>query len=172
MAVTAHIRTLRPLSELDYHDSRSILLPGPITALDAWNFITEGTGPLMRLAFKTRDAVSALFGVKRIGGFSGKRLESVQAGDRLDFFVVESSAPDRLILTNRDRHLDVMICLSIMDRLLTVTASVVTHNAFGRLYMLPVGLAHKLIVRGDLRRLQRRLERAGRASLPAPGTGA
>lgn len=118
----------------------------------------------MRLAFRTRDRISALFGVQRIGGFSGKRLESVQAGDRLDFFVVEHSAPDSLVMTNRDRHLDVMICVSTADRLLTVTASVVTHNAFGRLYMVPVGLAHRLIVGRDLRRLQRRLAQIEPAS--------
>lgn len=112
----------------------------------------------MRLAFRARDAVSAVFGVKRIGGFSGKRREAVQAGDRLDFFLVEHSAPDMLVLTERDRHLDVMICISTADRLLTVTASVVTHNTFGRLYMLPVGPAHKLIVANDLRRLKRRLK--------------
>ncbi|SJZ99365.1 Protein of unknown function [Consotaella salsifontis] len=119
--------------------------------------MTAEPGPFMRIAFRTRDAISSLFGVKRIGGFSGKRREAVQAGDRLDFFLVEHSAPDMLVLTERDRHLDVMICLSIADHLLTITASVVTHNAFGRMYMVPVGLAHKLIVSRDLRRLKRRL---------------
>ena len=81
----ASIHTLRPLPELDYHDSRSVLLPVQITALQAWNLMTAGQGPLMRLAFRTRDAISALFGVKRIGGFSGTRREAVQAGD----FIVE-----------------------------------------------------------------------------------
>lgn len=71
---------------------------------------------------------------------------------------MEHCAPDVLVLTERDRHLDVMICLSIDKRVLTVTSSVVTHNAFGRLYMLPVGLAHRVIVNRDLRRLKRTLE--------------
>ena len=97
---------------------------------------------MMRMAFKTRDTISALFGVKRIGGFSGARRATVKVGDRLDFFLVEHNAPDMLVLTERDRHLDVMICLSIADRVLTITSSVVTHNAFGRIYMLPVGPAH------------------------------
>lgn len=120
--------------------------------------MTAEPGPLMRMAFRTRDAISSLFGVKRIGGFSGQRREAAPAGDRLDFFLVEHSAPDMLVLTERDRHLDVMICLSIADQLLTVTASVVTHNTFGRMYMLPVGLAHKLIVSRDLKRLKRGLD--------------
>ena len=154
----ASIHTLRPLHELDYHDSRSVLLPVQITALQAWNLMTAGQGPLMRLAFRTRDAISALFGVKRIGGFSGTRREVVQAGDYLDFFLVEYSAPEVLVLTERDRHLDVMTCVSMADRVLTITSSVVTHNTFGRLYMLPVGPAHKLIVNSYLKRLQRKLQ--------------
>ena len=154
----ASIQTLRPLPELDYHDSRSVLLPVQITALQAWNLMTAEQGPLMRLAFRTRDAISALFGVKRIGGFSGTRREVVQAGDYLDFFLVEYSAPEVLVLTERDRHLDVMTCVSIADRVLTITSSVVTHNTFGRLYMLPVGPAHKLIVNSYLKRLQRKLQ--------------
>nr|WP_186350228.1 DUF2867 domain-containing protein [Pseudomonas fragi] len=149
---------MRPLPELDYHDSRSVLLPVQITALQAWNLMTAGQGPLMRLAFRTRDAISALFGVKRIGGFSGTRREVVQAGDYLDFFLVEYSAPEVLVLTERDRHLDVMTCVSLADRVLTITSSVVTHNTFGRLYMLPVGPAHKLIVNSYLKRLQRKLQ--------------
>ena len=154
----ASVQTLRPLPELDYHDSRSVLLPVQITALQAWNLMTAGQGPLMRLAFRTRDGISSLFGVKRIGGFSGTRREAVQAGDYLDFFLVEHSAPEVLVLTERDRHLDVMTCVSMADRVLTITSSVVTHNTFGRLYMLPVGPAHKLIVNSYLKRLKRKLQ--------------
>ena len=44
----ASIHTLRPLPELDYHDSRSVLLPVQITALQAWNLMTAEQGPLMR----------------------------------------------------------------------------------------------------------------------------
>ncbi|MHC8300339.1 DUF2867 domain-containing protein [Pseudomonas sp. ZS1P83] len=158
MATTSPVHTLRTLSELDYYDSRSIPLPAEITVLDAWNIMTAEPGLLMRLAFRARDAISSLFGVKRIGGFSIARRETVQAGEQLDFFLVEHCAPDMLVLTERDRHLDVMICLSITDRVLMITSSVVTHNAFGRIYMLPVGPVHKLIVNSDLRRLKRKLE--------------
>ena len=157
MAFTSPVRTLRKVSELDYHDSRSVQLPAQITALEAWNLMTAEQGMPMRLAFRTRDAISSLFGVKRIGGFSGTRRETVEAGDYLDFFLVEHSAPQMLVLTERDRHLDVMICLSITDRVLVVTSSVVTHNTYGRLYMVPVGPAHKLIVNSYLRHVKRKL---------------
>ncbi|MCM5557481.1 DUF2867 domain-containing protein [Pleomorphomonas sp. JP5] len=152
------VRTLCPPAELDYYDARSLALPVDITPLQAWDLMTGEPGPLMRLAFRARDAISALFGVRRIGGFSGRQRSDAKVGDRLDFFLVEASAPDALVLTERDRHLDVMICVSVVERLLTVTASVVTHNAFGRVYMLPVGPAHKLIVDHYLRRLKRQLD--------------
>ncbi len=158
LATTSPVHTLRTLSELDYHDSRSLPLPAEITVLEAWNIMTAESGLVMRLAFRTRDAISSLFGVKRIGGFSGAKRATVQVGERLDFFLVEQSTPDLLVLTERDRHLDVMICLSITDRVLMVTSSVVTHNVFGRIYMLLVGPMHKLIVNNDLRRLKRKLE--------------
>ena len=158
MKANAAVHTLREVSELDYHDSRSVRLPVDITALEAWNLMTAEQGLAMRLAFRVRDGISSLFGVKRIGGFSGTRREEVQAGDYLDFFRVEHCAPEVLVLTERDRHLDVMTCVSMADRVLTITSSVVTHNTFGRLYMLPVGPAHKLIVNRYLKRLQRKLE--------------
>ncbi|WP_343053348.1 DUF2867 domain-containing protein [Sphingomonas endophytica] len=158
MDTASPVMTLRPKQELDYYDSRSITLPVAVTPLEAWNLMRSEPQPLMHLAFKARDAISSLFGVKRIGGFSGARCDVAKVGDRLDFFLVEHVAADMLVLTERDRHLDVMICLSTHGRSVTITASVFTHNAFGRLYMLPVGPAHKLIVHNDLRRLKRKVE--------------
>ncbi|PSL92197.1 DUF2867 domain-containing protein [Pseudomonas sp. R9.37] len=158
MASTDIVHTLRLPGDLDYYDRRSILLPVDVTALEAWNIMTAEPGPFLRMAFGIRDAICALFGVKRIGGFSGTRRERVQVGERLDFFLVEHSAPDVLVLTERDRHLDVMICLSISDRVFTITSSAVIHNAFGRFYRVPVGQVHKLIVNRDLKRLKRSLE--------------
>ena len=44
---------------------------------------------------------------------------------------------------------------------MAVISSVITHNRFGRAYMLVVGPAHRLIVRTMLRRLQRQMQGAG-----------
>ena len=142
---------------LDYYDRQSTQLPAPVTPLQAWNLIRAHPQPLLKLAFRLRDAVSARFGVRRIGGFGTGVAASVQAGDRLDFFLVEHAAPDLLVLTERDRHLDVMTCISTAGTELAVTSSVLTHNRFGRAYMLVVGPAHRLIVRGMLRRLRRQM---------------
>lgn len=139
--------------KLAFFDSQSIPLPRPVTALEGWNTQMARPLPLMALAFRIRDAISARFGVKRIGGFSGKRASTAKPGDHLDFFLVERADPQVLTLTERDRHLDVMTCITTTGGRLAITSSVVTHNWFGRAYMLPVGPAHRLIVRLMLRRL-------------------
>ncbi len=148
------IRVLAAVETLDYFDSQSIIVPQDMSPLDVWNFITEDPQPVLDLAFRIRDAISKRFGVKSIGGFSGVPQDTVQTGDFLDFFLVEYADDTVLALTERDRHLDVMTCLSVIDKKVSVTSSVKTHNLFGRVYMLPVGIAHKFIVRNMLRRLQ------------------
>jgi hypothetical protein len=146
-----------PRAALTYYDQQRITLPRPVTPAEAWTRIMANPLPLLGLAFRVRDAIAARFGVKRIGGFTGRRAENPQVGERLDFFVVERSEPAALTLTERDRHLDVMIAVTSEGRDLAITASVITHNRFGRVYMWPVGPAHRLIVRSMLRRLQRDL---------------
>lgn len=142
-----------PRERLAFLDSRGVDLPRALTPLEAWNALMARPLPGLALAFRLRDAISARFGVKRIGGFTRRAVTRAEPGDRLDFFLVEDSAPDRLVLTERDRHLDVMTCLTVEGRRLAVTTSVVVHNRFGRAYMLPVAPAHRLIVRLMLRRL-------------------
>ena len=151
---------LAPKPVLAYYHAQSQPLPREMTAIEVWNRVMARPLPLIGLAFRIRDAVSARFGVKRIGGFSGHRQSDPQVGEMLDFFLVERNDPQALTLTARDRHLDVMIAVTTGGRLLTITASVVTHNRFGRIYMLPVGPAHRLIVWVMLRRLAQELARA------------
>ena len=149
-----HVQTLAPISELDYFDSQSVELAKPSTALAAWNTAMQNPLPMMGLAFKIRDAISAPFGVERIGGFSAQRQNSVKVGDKIDFFLVEHVSDETLTLTARDTHLDVMTCISCIGKTTSITSSVIVHNLFGRLYMLPVGIAHKVIVRSTLKRLR------------------
>lgn len=153
-----------PLPLLAYHDVQSVTLPQALTPLQAWNAIMAAPLPGMALAFRIRDAISARFGVQRIGGFSGQAVPEVHPGDRLDFFLVEAVHPNELVLTARDRHLDVMISIETEGAALRLTASVVTHNRFGRAYMIPVGPAHRVIVRLMLRGLVRRMRRVAAAA--------
>lgn len=152
-------RVLKPVPELDYFDTQSAQLCREITPLEAWNFAMAEPKPFLKLAFWLRDAVSGVFGVKPIKGFSGKAAMDVTVGDYLDFFVVEYFDEKTLVLTARDRHLDVMTCVSTNGPAVRITSSVEVHNWFGHAYMIPVGVAHRWIVRGDLKRLQRRMNK-------------
>jgi hypothetical protein len=143
-----------PRERLAFLDCQSVDLAGPVSALQAWRRLRAQRAPGLGPAIWLRDAISAWFGVARIGGFHGELAGEVRAGDRLDFFLVEFISDAVLTLTARDRHLDVMTCVTMEGRRLTITASVVTHNRFGRVYMLPVAPAHRLIVWYGLRRLR------------------
>lgn len=144
-----------PRDQLAFYDSQSIPLPRPITALEGWNALMARPLPGLATAMRLRDVIAVRFGVQRIGGFSGRRAEMAKPGDHLDFFLVERSEPTVLTLTARDRHLDVMTCVTTTAGQLGITTSVITHNWFGRLYMLPVAPAHLVIVQAMLRRLRR-----------------
>ncbi|WP_227271806.1 DUF2867 domain-containing protein [Roseobacter weihaiensis] len=153
----SNVRVLEAVETLDYFDSQTVQLARHIAPLDAWNLIMEDPQSMLRLAFRVRDMVSSLFGVKSIGGFSGNPAKAVTVGDHLDFFLVEYVDSDTLVLTERDRHLDVMTCISTDGPSISITSSVRVHNRFGQAYMIPVGIAHKSIVRNMLNQLRRKL---------------
>lgn len=156
----SHAYILGPMDSLDYFDQQSINLPRAVTPLDVWNLAIAKPPWWLRVAFRIRDAVSALFGIQGVGGFSGAQFDTVKAGDRLDFFLVEHVARDVLVMTANDKHLDVMISISTRGKTVLVTASVRNHNTFGRVYMVPVGIAHRWIVRNTLKRLRARVSAA------------
>jgi Protein of unknown function (DUF2867) len=151
----ANAQLVAPRDRLAFLDSQSVLLAQPTTAIQAWNRVMERPLPGLKAAFWLRDQISSWFGVARIGGFSGRSAQLPRVGDHLDFFLVEQVSDGCLSLTARDRHLDTMTCVTVTGQRLAITSSVVTHNLFGRLYMVPVAPAHRVIVWWMLRRLRR-----------------
>lgn len=152
---SAHL--IAPVADLSFLDSQSIPLPHPITAMEAWDMVMSHPLPGLKLAFRIRDAISSRFGVQPINGFSGVRKGDPKPGDHLDFFLIEDMTPTRLSLTARDKHLSTMTCVTVENQTLAITSSVITHNRFGRIYMLPVAPAHRLIVKRMLKGIARRL---------------
>lgn len=159
--IPAEADLVAPREALNFLNSRGVDLPRQVTALEAWNLIMSQPLPGLKLAFQVRDAISALFGVERISGFSGETPAAPQVGDKLDFFLIERIEPEILTLSARDRHLETIACVTTHGGRLAITSSVKTHNFFGRLYMLPVGPAHKLIVNLMLKRARRALAQEG-----------
>jgi len=130
-----------------------------MTAFQAYRRMTENSPRLLRLAFFIRDSLSRLAGVRPISGFTGTHsLSPPEPGQKLDFFEVVQCDDASLQLLADDRHLSVLVAMSLESaddnsQRLSITASVKTHNAFGRLYMLPVAPAHGVIVRSMLARV-------------------
>lgn len=144
--------------QLDFLHVGRVTVADVVQAPDIWAKVMARPIPGLGLAFRLRDALSSRFGVQRIGGFShGKAMPHL--GERLDFFLVEDLTPQRMVLTARDRHLDVMVAATANPvsggTEIGLTASVITHNRFGRAYMIPVAPAHRVIVWLMLRRLKR-----------------
>jgi hypothetical protein len=153
--IPAEAALIAPKEELAFLHCHSVDLAAPMTPLQAWDAIMSRSLPGLATAFRIRDAISARFGVKRIGGFSRTRARDPVAGERLDFFLVEAISHRQLVLTERDRHLDVMTSVLSDGTRFSIVSSVKTHNAFGRAYMVVVGPAHRLIVWAMMRRLVR-----------------
>lgn len=100
-----------------------------------------------------RNGGMRLLGMKDLGS-----LRAVQGavdaapGQRLGIFTVQRCTADAIVLEDDDRHLRVQLALQWRGDALEIATVVHTHNAFGRLYMLPVAPVHRGIVPLLLRR--------------------
>jgi len=131
------------------HEDRFDVVPG-LTPLDIYQRMTANPPAWIAWAFKVRDLLVAPFGVRAIGGFSGD-VGALKAGDPIDFFTITELTADTLAIGVMDHHLDVEVRLTVSRGAPVDTARLVTRvwlkNAIGRVYMVPVGLAHPVIVK-------------------------
>ncbi|MBA1202857.1 DUF2867 domain-containing protein [Pseudomonas capeferrum] len=156
------VRLIDEPARLDFLHCDAVQVRGPISVLQAYCAMTSQLPAWLSGAFRIRDLVSRRFKVLPIHGFSPRTPDRVPIpGERLDFFTVEAISAQRLLLTSRDTHLAVMVCMDLASELdpaaagalmsLSVTTSVTCFNTFGRLYMLPVAPTHGTIVARMLR---------------------
>ena len=150
---------IAPPEQLNFFHHAHAIVPQGMTAFQAYCRMTENSPRLLRLAFAIRDRLSRLGGVKPISGFTGThRLSPPEPGEQLDFFEVVHCYDSSLHLLAKDRHLSVLVAVTLQAadgdcQRLSIITSVKTHNAFGRLYMLPVAPAHGVIVRSMLAKI-------------------
>ena len=102
---------LAPAVSLAFLHLAQAQVNGAHDATTIWRLAMARPLPGLRVAFRVRDFISARFGVARIGGFSGSAQPPIPGG-KLDVFLVEAVSPQSLVLTARDSHLDVMICIT------------------------------------------------------------
>ncbi len=93
----------------------------------------------------------------QLGDLDERPASAYAIGDRFGVFRILSIGEDELVVGADDSHLDVRISFLKRvrgDRSTYVLASWVrTHNALGRLYMIPVGRIHPLVVKAGMRAL-------------------
>jgi hypothetical protein len=147
------------LGEASFHDAfETDLVDGTLTPIAIAYAFLRGTPAWAEALLSIRNRMVAPFGVRDIGRLSavdGAAATCLEPGDPLSFFTVHSADEREVVLGIDDTHLNVRIAIvkrSTAGQASYVIASWVrTHNSFGRLYMVPVGPMHKLIVRAGMR---------------------
>ncbi|RCS58621.1 DUF2867 domain-containing protein [Parvibium lacunae] len=145
------------LHNADFYDAWRVSTRIPsATALEAFLAVVKATPPWVDFLMALRNRIVSKLGLKNLGVLSKDGLtqrRDYQPGERLGIFTVVSNRPEELLLTDQDKHLDVVISVyqsSANSSEFTISTVVHTHNWLGKLYMLPVAPLHKLIVRNML----------------------
>lgn len=120
--------------------------------------------------FALRNKIVSLFGLKTSGNIHDRQTQldnfKCQEGEQLGLFKVFSKTENEVILGEDDKHLNFRVSLFIEKptttdnkNKLVISTTVKFHNAFGRMYFLPVRPFHKLIVPRILKGIIHELER-------------
>lgn len=125
------------------------------SALEHFLAAAQKTPRWVNVAMLARNRIVQLVGLKNLGALDNldadRKPETYRPGDIVGIFTLFEDTFDEVLLGDRDKHLDVV--LSVHRRLLpglqsvevTLTTIVHVKNLLGRLYMLPVAPAHRII---------------------------
>lgn len=136
-------------------DAWSVIAAEPdLTALGQFTKAARATPKWVNACMKLRNAAVQLVGLKDLGSMSelaDDKLDSdYTVGERVGIFTLLDITPDEVLLCDDDKHLKVVLSVSLAKQasgqtLVTVTTVVHVHNLLGKIYMLPVAPMHKLI---------------------------
>lgn len=156
---------LAHLPGADFHDAYRVAVRHPErTALQHFLAALAGTPGWVRQAMAVRNRVVVWFGLRRASGWApapDRPADSYRPGERLGVFELLHIDDDEVLAGDDDKHLRVLLSVRRLPAQGGQPASVVLstvvhlHNTLGRLYMLPVGPAHKLIAPAVLARVNR-----------------
>lgn len=149
------------LGEATFHDAFEADLAGAsLTPLEIAIRFLRATPAWTEALLAIRNRAVSLVGIRDVGALgavSDKPAGDYKVGDKLSFFDIFAINETELLLGADDSHLDVRIAFvkrHASGRATYALCSWVrTHNALGRLYMIPVGPMHKLIVKSAMRAL-------------------
>jgi hypothetical protein len=148
----------------DFADAFTVCIPhSDLTATQIYAAVARHTPVWVNSMMAVRNKVVRLFGLKHLGSLADVSRDlpsgaepSLQVGQRMGLFSFVSATPNELVVEDANKHLTVQLSIlkNAMDDQydrLTLTTVVHIRNILGRLYMLPVGPAHKLIAPAVLR---------------------
>ena len=154
--VPPHSRAADLIEGASFYDAWSIVSSRvDRSALDHFLTAAGRTPRWVNGAMALRNRIVQRVGLKNLGSLSAvdaqRASSDYQPGDRIGIFTLFENTFDEVLLGDRDKHLDVV--LSVHRRALpssdaveiTLTTVVHVKNWLGRLYMLPVKPAHRLI---------------------------
>jgi hypothetical protein len=140
------------LAGAQFIDAFRIDLEG--SALDARNAaqrMFDRSPQWIEALLSLRHLLVAPFGLKTSG-----KTEAIPR-ETIGLFPILSEAPDRLIAGFNDKHLDFRVVVDVATagarQQVTATTLVLTHNAFGRVYLAVITPFHRLVVRTLLRQV-------------------
>jgi len=140
-----------------FHDAWAIAPADPdLDALAQYLRVAKRTPQWIDTLMNVRNRVVGFVGLKNLGGLShihpDKKSSEYTTGDRVGIFTLLSKTDDEVLLGDDDNHLEVVVSVHMSkgapsQTVVTVTTVVHVKNWLGRLYMLPVAPAHRIIAR-------------------------
>ena len=149
----------RWLQRATFHDTFEADLNQPdLSPIEIFQRASRATPRWAAALMAIRNRAVRLVGLKDVGALA-ERIErpagAYQVGDRLGIFTLMARTDDEIVLGIDDRHLDVRVSVLKFVRgeaaRYALSTAVKTHNLLGRLYMIPVGRIHPIIVRALMR---------------------
>jgi len=145
-----------------FHDAWSINAVEPgLDPLSQFLRVAEATPAWIDGAMKLRNRLVSPLGIKNLDGLSeinrSKSSSAYKVGERVGIFTLISTSETEVLLGDSDKHLDVVVSVhrrqldQAVQAVVTITTVVNVHNWLGRLYMVPVRPAHRLIARAMIR---------------------
>jgi len=147
------------LQTATFHDTFEAELSEPgLSPIEIFQRASHATPLWAARLMAIRNRAVRLVGLKDVGALAerfDRPAATYQIGDRLGIFTLMARTDDEIVLGIDDRHLDVRVSVLKFAHggaaRYAMSTAVKTHNLLGRLYMIPVGRIHPIIVRALMR---------------------
>lgn len=160
-AIPAHSEIARRRARADFEDCYVVdIAASPQSALALYLEVARKTPAWVNRLMALRNRVVRLVGLKDLGALDGalgrKQADDYRVGDRVGIFSILFLSHDEVIMGDADKHLNVEVstCKLVEAGQHKVAMSTVVHihNRLGRIYMLFVAPAHRIIAPAVLAR--------------------